>query len=162
MAQIVDASSHRYMRSRPSVRWSVRRMVRYRNRNLFLILKMSRFLYERHRGSPTPTLLNVLGVLGVLNLLNVLNVHHSSCCLVFLFISFVYYRHFPCHSLFITVYFSRFLSTTDYFCLLFLVFFYYTLSITICFYRFCLLVLPSISVYHFLFFAAYLCLSFVY
>ena len=31
--------------------------------------KMSRFLYENHRGSPTLTLLNVLGVLGVLNML---------------------------------------------------------------------------------------------
>ena len=34
--------------------------------------KMSRFLYENHRGGPTLTLLNVLGVLGVLNVLNVL------------------------------------------------------------------------------------------
>ena len=35
--------------------------------------KMSRFLYENHRGSPTLILLNVLGVLGVLNVLHVLN-----------------------------------------------------------------------------------------
>ena len=35
--------------------------------------KMSCFLYENHRGSPTLTLLNVLGVLGVLNVVNVLN-----------------------------------------------------------------------------------------
>ena len=34
--------------------------------------KMSRFLYEDHRGSPTLTLLNVLSVLGVINMLNVL------------------------------------------------------------------------------------------
>ena len=38
--------------------------------------KMSRFLYENHRGSPTLTLLNVLGVPGVLNVLNVPNVLH--------------------------------------------------------------------------------------
>ena len=36
--------------------------------------KMSRFLYENHRGSPTLTLLNVFGVLVVLNVLNLLNV----------------------------------------------------------------------------------------
>ena len=35
--------------------------------------KMSRFLCENHRGSPTLTLLNKLGVLGVLGVLNVLN-----------------------------------------------------------------------------------------
>ena len=34
---------------------------------------MSHFLYEKHRGSPTLTLLNVLGVLGVLNALHVLH-----------------------------------------------------------------------------------------
>ena len=38
--------------------------------------KMSGFLYENHRGSPTLTSLNVLGVLGVLNKLNVLYVLH--------------------------------------------------------------------------------------
>ena len=40
----------------------------------FLTPKMSCFLYENHRGSPTLTLLNVLGVLGVLNVLNAPNV----------------------------------------------------------------------------------------
>ena len=39
----------------------------------FLMQKMSRFLYENHRGSRTLTLLNVLGVLGVLNVLHVLH-----------------------------------------------------------------------------------------
>ena len=39
---------------------------------VFQTPKMSCFLYENHRGSPTLTLLNVLGVLGVLNVLNVL------------------------------------------------------------------------------------------
>ena len=38
--------------------------------------KMSRFLYENHRGSPTLAFLNVLGVLDVLNVLNMLNVLH--------------------------------------------------------------------------------------
>jgi len=38
--------------------------------------KMSCFLYENHRGSPTLILLNVLGVLGVLGVLNVLHVLH--------------------------------------------------------------------------------------
>ena len=50
----------------PSVGWSVTRF--------FLTPKMSRFLCENHRGSPTLTLLNVLGVLGVLIVLNALNV----------------------------------------------------------------------------------------
>ena len=36
------------------------------------MLKMSSFLHENHRGSPTLTLLNVLSVLGMLNVLNVL------------------------------------------------------------------------------------------
>ncbi len=36
--------------------------------------KMSGFIHENHRGSPTLTLLNVFGVLGVLNVLNVLYV----------------------------------------------------------------------------------------
>ena len=36
--------------------------------------KMSGFLFETHRGSPTLKFLNVLGVLGVLAVLNVLNV----------------------------------------------------------------------------------------
>ena len=36
--------------------------------------KMSRFVYENHRGSPKLTLLNMLGVLNVLNVLNVRNV----------------------------------------------------------------------------------------
>ena len=35
----------------------------------FQTLKMSRFLYENHWGSPTLTFLNVLGVLGMLNVL---------------------------------------------------------------------------------------------
>ena len=43
---------------------------------VFQTLKMSCYLYENHRGSPTLILLNVLGVLGVLNVLNVLNVFH--------------------------------------------------------------------------------------
>ena len=38
--------------------------------------KMSSFLYENHRGSPTLTLLNLLGMLGVLNVLKVLKVLH--------------------------------------------------------------------------------------
>ena len=40
----------------------------------FQMPKMSRFLYENHRGSPTLTLLNVLGVLNVLNVFHVLHV----------------------------------------------------------------------------------------
>ena len=38
--------------------------------------KMSGFLRENHRDSPTLTLLNVLGMLGVLNVLNALNLLH--------------------------------------------------------------------------------------
>ena len=49
--------------------WMVRRSV-----TRFQRPKMSRFLSENHRGSPTLTLLNALGVLGMLNVLNVLNV----------------------------------------------------------------------------------------
>ena len=36
--------------------------------------KMSQFLYENQRGSPTVTLLNVLGVVNVLHVLHVLHV----------------------------------------------------------------------------------------
>ncbi len=58
----------------------------------FQTSKMSRFLYENHRGSATLTLLNVLGVLGVPNVLNVLHVLHVlnmpmdaslACCALF-------------------------------------------------------------------------------
>ena len=48
--------------------WMVRRSV-----TRFQRPKMSRFLSENHRGSPTLTLLNALGVLGVLKVLDVLN-----------------------------------------------------------------------------------------
>ena len=54
--------------------WSVGWMVRWSVTLFFQTLKMSSFLYENHRGSPTLTLLNVLGVLGVLPVLNMLNV----------------------------------------------------------------------------------------
>ena len=47
------------------------------NRFFFQTPKMSCYLYENHRGSPTLTMLNVLGVLGVLNVLHVLHVLHG-------------------------------------------------------------------------------------
>merc|ERR1712212_635326 len=50
--------------------------------------KMSRFLYENHRGSPTLILLNVLVVLGVLNVPNVLHVPHS-CASYMCFMCFI-------------------------------------------------------------------------
>ena len=71
-----------------SVGWSdgrsvgpkVRRCVGSSVRNpFFLKPKMSRFLYENHRGSPTLTLLNVLGVLSVLNVLNESCASCASC-----------------------------------------------------------------------------------
>ena len=72
------------MRPRISILGRVRRMVGrsvgwivgWSVTRFFQTLKMSRFLYENHWGSPTLTLLNVLGVLGVVNVLNVLNVLH--------------------------------------------------------------------------------------
>ena len=70
------------MRPRISILGRVQRMVCLSvgprvTRFFFQTPKMSCFLYENHRGSPTLILLNVLGVLGVLNVLNVLNVPHT-------------------------------------------------------------------------------------
>ena len=76
ITEFLDASSHLYIRSCPSVGRMVELSGGWSGTRFFQTLKMSPFLYENHWSSPTLTLLYVLGVLGVLYVLHVLHMLH--------------------------------------------------------------------------------------
>ena len=79
MSYFLDASSHLYMRSCPSVGWLVGPSV---GNPFFLNVENEQFLIENHGGSLTLTLLNVLGVLNVLHVLHTCASYMCFMCLI--------------------------------------------------------------------------------